>query len=383
MASNHPPRETQEPASSKYAALAGALRRQILQGQFQAGDKLTSENRLAEQYGLSRQTVRQALSLLEQEGLLLRQRGSGTYVNYAPLKTERTHTVGVIATYISDYIFPSIVRGMEEELTAKGYHITLGVTKNRVEEEARILRSFLEGGVDGLIVEGTKTDFPNPNLALYRQLEAKGIPVVFFNAYYRDLPSVYVVTNDRKSGWDAAEFLIRRCGCKKLGGIFKSDDNQGHQRYAGFSQAILHHGCQLDDDAVLWYTTADRESFFSDAAMPAVFSRLKGCDGVVCYNDQIACRLIRALQEQGLSVPESVSVIGFDNDGISQYGPVQITTFHHPKEEMGMEAAGRLLNMMEEGAKVSPLVMDMPLLIRRSTRQDETGEILGAKRRNP
>ena len=158
---------------------------------------------------------------MEQEGLLLRQRGSGTYVSFAAPRKEKTHSIGVITTYITDYIFPTIVRGIEEELTRNGYHLTLGVTKNRVENEARLLRSFLENRVDGLIVEGTKTAFPNPNLDLYRQLEAMGIPVVFFNGYYRELPSVYVVTNDRKSGWDAAEYLIRRSGCRKLGGNFQ------------------------------------------------------------------------------------------------------------------------------------------------------------------
>ena len=265
-----------ESGKSKYIMLANLLRQQILGGQYHAGDKLASENQLSQQYGLSRQTVRQALALLEQEGLLLRQRGSGTYVSFAAPRREKTHVIGVITTYITDYIFPTIVRGIEEELTRNGYHLTLGVTKNRVENEARLLRSFLENRVDGLIVEGTKTAFPNPNLGLYCQLEAMGIPVVFFNGYYRELPSVYVVTNDRKCGWDAAEYLIRHSGCRKLGGIFKSDDTQGHERYAGFSQAILKEGRELDDDAVIWYTTADKETLFSPENAPGIVRRLQG-----------------------------------------------------------------------------------------------------------
>lgn len=358
----------EDPSISKYMALANSLRRKILQGDLQAGDKLASENQLALQYGFSRQTVRQALALLEQEGLLSRQRGSGTYVSHAVSPAERTHTVGVIATYITDYIFPAIVRGIEEELTRHGYHLTLGVTSNRVENEARLLHSFLENRVDGLIVEGTKTAFPNPNLELYRQLEARGVPVVFFNGYYRDLPSVYVVTNDRKSGQDAAEYLIRTCGCRKLGGIFKSDDSQGHERYAGFARTVLQYGCELNDDAVLWYTTADRDSLFGEEPALSAVRRLRGCDGVVCYNDQIAYTLIGRLQKEGISVPEAVNVIGFDDAGISEYSPVKITTFSHPKERLGTEAARRLLHMVEQGSRERPLVMDMPLIVKESTR---------------
>lgn len=357
-----------ESGKSKYIMLANLLRQQILGGQYHAGDKLASENQLSQQYGLSRQTVRQALALLEQEGLLLRQRGSGTYVSFAAPRREKTHVIGVITTYITDYIFPTIVRGIEEELTRNGYHLTLGVTKNRVENEARLLRSFLENRVDGLIVEGTKTAFPNPNLGLYCQLEAMGIPVVFFNGYYRELPSVYVVTNDRKCGWDAAEYLIRHSGCRKLGGIFKSDDTQGHERYAGFSQAILKEGCELDDDAVIWYTTADKETLFSPENAPGIVRRLQGCDGVVCYNDQIAYGLIDSLQKAGIAVPEQVSVFGFDNSSVSEYSPIKISTFAHPKERLGVEAARRLLRMVEQGTKETPLVMDMEPVVKESTR---------------
>ncbi len=62
-----------------------------------------------------------------------------------------------------------------------------------------------------MIVEGTKTAFPNPNVELYRKLEKMGVPVVFFNSYYRDLPNaVYVVTDDKKAGRQAVELLLTK-----------------------------------------------------------------------------------------------------------------------------------------------------------------------------
>lgn len=350
----------------KYAALANDIREKILRGVYQNGDKLPSENELAGQFHLSRQTVRQALGLLEVEGVLSRQRGSGTYVDLSGEKPQSTKnmTVGVITTYITDYIFPSITRGIEEVLSQRGYHLSLGVTKNRVENESRLLRSFLESGVDGIIVEGTKTAFPNPNLPLYRMLEQQGIPCVFINGYYRELHPAYVVTDDRGCGQQAAEFLLS-LGRRRLGGIFKSDDMQGHERYAGFAEGLVKGGGDLVDDYIAWYTTGDKETLFQDNA-EYLLERVKHCNGVVCYNDQIAYGLILLLQKHGVRVPEDIAVVSFDNSSISEYSPVKITSFDHPKERLGAAAAEMMLFMAETGKKEMSLVLPMELVVKQS-----------------
>ena len=359
--------ETEEEKTAKYTLLIDFIKRQIADGVYRQGDKLSSENKLAQQFGFSRQTIRQGLGVLEQEGVLVRRRGSGTYVNRLAAKAEKTMNIGVITTYITDYIFPGITRGIEETLSQHGYHLTLGVTKNRVENESKILYSFLEGKVDGLIVEGTQTAFPNPNLSLYRRLTQKGIPYIFINGFYKELNAPYVVTNDRKCGLQAAEYLLRTGRNQKIGGIFKSDDMQGHERYAGFAAGVLKHGGILSDDAVLWYTTADVGTLFSDAGVPRLLKCFADCAGVVCYNDQIAYALIQRLQKSGVRVPEQISVIGVDNANVSQYSPIPITTFDHPKEQLGREAAERIIRMVAYGTKEQPLVIDMPMIVREST----------------
>lgn len=358
-------RDTQPP---KYRLLADVIKEQITAGLYLPGDKLSSENELSSQFGYSRQTVRQALGILEHEGILLRQQGSGTYIHSAVPKSDRTHNIGVITTYITDYIFPSITRGIEEELSKRGYQLTLGVTKNRVENEAKILKSFLESKMDGMIVEGTKSAFPNPNIPLYHQLQKEGIPCVFINGYYRDLPCVSVVTNDRRCGFQAAEYLLHGASNRKIGGIFKSDDMQGHERYAGFAGAILEYGAELNDESILWYTTADREEIFCENNASHLLNSLRGCDGIVCYNDQIAYAIIELLLKHGIRIPEEVEVIGFDNSNLSEYSKVKITTFDHPKELLGRQAADKIINMIERNAKEKSLVMEMGFVVKESTK---------------
>lgn len=92
---------------------------------------------------------------------------------------QRTMTIGVLSSYISNYIFPSIIRGIEQELSSHGYSMRLAATENRVDNESTLLHRYLDNPVDGLIVEGTKTTLPNPNIALYHKLSRQGTPLVF------------------------------------------------------------------------------------------------------------------------------------------------------------------------------------------------------------
>ena len=132
---------------AKYIHLFEELKRRILQGEYQNGQRLPGENEMAGEFSMSRQTVRQALSLLEQEGFIQRRQGSGTYVRRVERRRERSWNVGVVATYISEYIFPSIMRGIEGELSEEGFFPLLSATKNRVDNERRILEDYMERGV--------------------------------------------------------------------------------------------------------------------------------------------------------------------------------------------------------------------------------------------
>lgn len=129
----------------------------------------------------------------------------------------------------------------------------------------------------------------------------------------------------------------------------------------------MSNGCSIGDDCVVWYTTAERSRLFRPDNRDYMFERLRGCDGIVCYNDQIAYGVIDLLTSRGVRVPEDVLVVGFDNSSISEYSPVKITSFAHPKDEMGRIAANKLINMLRGTEPEYPLVLDMPLFEKQST----------------
>lgn len=198
--------------------------------------------------------MRQALSQLAEQGLITRRQGSGSIVNAGAdhvLTRQRSYTVAVITTYIGEYIFPDIMRGIEQVLNLNQYAPLISATRNRVDSERRILLNCLDRLPDGLIVEGTKTALPNPNIDLYQKLYNLGIPTVFINGFYPDPAGNRSLSLQMTSGMAGCKpILLIRKGHTQIGGIFKSDDIQGHRRYAGFIQAMRDAGVALNDDRI-------------------------------------------------------------------------------------------------------------------------------------
>lgn len=336
----------------KYMELANKLRTNIQSGAYRNGQKLPSENELAASTGYSRQTVRQAISILEREGFALRIQGSGTYVRSIRPRRADTYNIGVVTTYIGEYIFPAILEGIDEVLSENGYTSMLSATRNRLDNERRILTELLQKPIDGLLVEGTKTGLPNPNIDLYNRFAQSGIPVIFMNSYYADLQNpLYVVANDQEGGSIACQLLLKK-GHKHIAGIFKSDDMQGLRRYAGFTQVLCGAGLPVTDDHILWYTTENRSSLLAAEAARIV----QGCTAVVCYNDEAALEIIQALQKEGLPLPGRVEIVSFDNSTLAQLSPVPFLSLSNPKEALGRIAAKKLLNVLH-GATETPAIL--------------------------
>ena len=336
---------------TKHRQLAEQLRAGIADGSYPPGKKIPSENELARTLSVSRQTVRQAIGTLENEGLLTRVRGSGTYVrSQLPIKRQATERIGVIVTYLDDYIFPTIVQGIEGVLSANGYTLTLGLTYNKVENERKALRQILDAGVDGLIVEGTKSALPNPNRELYEELQHEQLPFLFINGYYENLGGGYVVMDDCQAGATVCHALIQK-GHTAIGGIFKSDDMQGHKRYEGFAAEMSRNGLAIKDDAALWYTTEDIPYMFGGAMDEVLLRRLEGVTGVVCYNDQIAVCLWELLRRAGKAVPRDVSLVSVDNSALALSPAYDLTSFEYPALAVGQQAANGLLQMLRGQAE--------------------------------
>ena len=326
--------------NAKYQMVADALRTGILDGTYQK--TLPTELALCDRFQVSRQTVRQALSLLESERLIDRRQGSGSHIRERkePVPHRRL-SIAVVTTYISDYIFPSILREIEAVCSENNSAPLLFATQNQFDNERKILQTLLGmEQLDGVLVEGTKTGLPNPNIALYRQLMDKGIPLVFMHGNYEQLPDTLSVLDDNVAGGRMLVEYLYRKGHRKIAGIFKYDDLQGRQRFVGYLDAMQELGLSLADKDILWYSTDQKDSFLRDGfSVTWTDELLSRSTALICYNDEIASRVVSYLTKKGISIPGDVAVVSFDNSQYSEMSIPRITSLSHERHNVGRLAA--------------------------------------------
>ena len=350
-----------EKKSTKYQELIDYVYNLIDDGTLKSGDRLFSENELSAMFHISRQTVRRAIGELEENGVVKRIRGSGTYIgDNRQENLKKRNRIAVVTTYVDSYIFPKTIQGIEKVLSEHGYFVQIAFTNNTLVLEDMISQD----DVAGVIVEGTKSGLPNPNLFLYRKLMKRRIPILFFNTFYPELDVPHVSLNDVEAGSKAVQFLIEK-GHKDIGAILKLDDGQGRLRYLGYLNAMEAAGLPVKDSRMIWIDT--EESRQLSLCMDRILSRLEGCSAVLCYNDQVAFQLIHLLRERKIAIPEQLAVISIDDSDLARHSEVPITSLPHPKEKLGEAAANRLLEMLNGRYKNATFEFSTRVVEREST----------------
>lgn len=359
-----------ENGKPKYFTLMEELKEKIISGRIQPGEKLPSENQFTVQYSLSRHTVRKALSLLEQEGYIEACHGKGTFCSEKMRHMKKSRNIAVVTTYISDYIFPRLIQGMDNVLSEQGYSIILKNTGNSRQKEAKCLEELLQKDIDGLIIEPSKSQLSCRHPGLYENLEKYQIPYIFIQGIYTEMKDKpHILMDDARGGYLVTKYLLEQ-GHRRITGFFKADDIQGIQRHKGYVRALQEAGIPYDPDLVVWFHTEDRRSKPSMMVKEMVKTGSLP-HGIVCYNDQIAVQVIESLEDCGLQVPKDISVTGYDNSLYAQRG-TGITTIAHPQERLGEMAAELILEKIngvsEEDSKVERLIQP-ELIVRGSCRR--------------
>lgn len=353
--------------NSKYYMLKEYLRDEMLSGRIMPGDKIPSENLLANKFSLSRHTVRKSIALLVNEGLLYTEHGRGTFSSGALRKSRDSKNIGVITTYISEYIFPQVISGIDEVLAKSGYSIILKNTGNDCLCEAVCLKDILGKDISGLIVEPTRSALYTSNIKYFETLDRYGIPYVFIHGCYEQLGQKPCILLDDAGGMYDMVLHLVKTGHRNISGIFKADDMQGLNRHKGFVRALSECGLSYDPEKVIWFHTEDR-STKPFAALKGLLADGREIDAVACYNDEVAFNTVKLLTSIGRRVPEDISVTGFDDSYLAEACPVKLTTAKHPKNDLGREAAALVLELISgnlSGPEVR--VIKPELVLRNST----------------
>ncbi|ANS77344.1 GntR family transcriptional regulator [Paenibacillus yonginensis] len=353
----------------KYQVIIEELKSQILSGGYNPGDQIPTEAALQETYKVSRQTVRKAILELSNEGFLRSEKGSGTYVsNQYRSKSggnPANRTIGVITTYISDYIFPSIIRGIEGRLNEDNYSLLLASTNNDVAQEKKALEMMLSFGVDGLIIEPTKSNLYNPNIAYYLSFKEQDVPFIMINAYYEELDVPFFCLDDVQSSYLATRELIAK-GHTQIGLVAKMDDLQGKYRMKGYIKALGEAKLRFRPEQVLSFNTETKHALNANLRKFLDDNR-EELTALVCYNDEVGLEVVNVCRQLGLSIPDELSIIGQDNSYIAKNANIKLTTLTHPQEQMGRDAADWIIKKLQGKKDLPSSTYYQPVLIEGET----------------
>ncbi len=274
------------------------------------------------------------------------------------LVTQRTYTIGLVVTSISDPFVDAIVDGIEALATREGYSVFLSSSHADPGREIAVVEAFHRRRVDGVIVLASRVG------SLYTErLQELGVPIVLINNQAGG-EYVYSVSADNLGGARNAVCHLIELGHRRIAYVgchFRPPSNR--HRLEGYRQALTRAAIPYDPNLVIH----PRE--FSDlengrVALPHLLDA--GATAVFCYNDRMAIGLMNAARDQGIRIPQDLSVVGFDDIEASALVTPRLTTVRQPRYEMGQRAMAMLLSLLA-GEEVQDIVLPTELIIREST----------------
>jgi DNA-binding LacI/PurR family transcriptional regulator len=325
----------------KYRQLKTILEARIREGVWGHGVRVPSEPELAVQFGLSRQTVRQAQELLEAEGWLTREQGRGTFVCNPPRPRRAAagnagqRDVGVLIPCITISLYPALARGLEDILREHGYHLVVGSYDVIPEKEQRCLGDMVAKPVAGLVACPSYNSRP----ADYQAALAQGVPLVLMDSPLPGIEVDLVATDGYWSALHGAAELVRS-GCRRvafLAGHFTAATSR--ERLAGCRSALEAAGLELAPELIL---EGDFAAAFGYQATRRLLAEHPEVDGLFIANDPITVGAVQAALEAGVRPGNGLQVCTFDEPDLPLEWRRAMILLKQPRYDLG-RAAGELL----------------------------------------
>ena len=332
--------------------------------------KLPPERILAEKYHVSRQTVRNALEILEKEGCVHRVQGSGCGITGQLPKSGR-NTIGLLLECKGLYTGPIKASLFRTLLQKSDLQLKVFSSDLRVSGERSALLEILEdSSILALIAEPVLSNIDSPNSELYEKIAAKGIPVIFMGGFYRNLQSFPFVKGDDFQGGRLLTKELLKKGHSRLGAIFNANSGQGQGRYLGMCRTLAEAGLELPDDNILWYTSRQlwelRDKNNTDFLIKYIRSNMSSVTALICQDDSIASALAQELKYARLHIPSDISILSFDNSYLAEYSGAALSSLGYPPEGDPVHVTLQLLFRLLQGQPAASRLLSWQLYDRHS-----------------
>ncbi len=284
-------------------------------------------------------------------------------LNYRPsvvasaLTGKQTKTIGLLIPDISNPFFAEIARSIEDQSHERGFNVMMCSTDNLKEKEERYLSLLVRQQIDGLIVASA--------FRCARLLEdvAKEVPITLVASEIPRLSINTVTVDDYKGGYLAASYLLS-LGHTKIA-IIAEGVRSNKPRLDAFRDVMEEANIPIRDGYVI-QTEALMTRGYESAKQ--LFSLKERPTAIFACNDLLAIGVVQAAKEAGLSIPQDVSIIGFDNTILSTNTSPMLTTVAQPIKEMGAKVVDLLIEEMKEPKSYKErLLLSPELIVRQST----------------
>ena len=359
----------------KYKWLVEQLR-EIISDSIQKGiNKLPTEQELTVRYRVSRQTVRAALAVLEDEREIRRIKGSGAYITGLS-SLENRNIVGILIPDEQQYEYPALINDIRVALAAEGFSCKVYPTHSHVDQERQILQFLLKSPLRALIVEPVKSALPSPNTELYQKLIQRGTSILFLGCAYPQLSQIPVIYEDNLYGAGLLVQSLVEKGHSSIAGIFQMDDQRGLERYQGFLDAMQNQGLTVPDRNICWYTIQELDDFRQSRDISFLKKFLERITpdytAFICEDDFIAwllweelslgqekkiathASLSSSLQSTGFkttsadhSFETTIALAAFNTSYLTTSGLLRATTLTHQTHQPGTLAAQMSINKLK------------------------------------
>jgi LacI family transcriptional regulator len=280
------------------------------------------------------------------------------------LRQQQTNTIGVMVHELNSNFITSVLAGIEKVTTQAGYDLIIAHSSESMTKEAANARNLFNKRVDGLIAS---LSFDTTDLDHFKPFTDKGVPVIFFDRVEQDGNNTVVIIDNTRCGYVATEHLIKQ-GCKRIAHVTSSlKRNVYSQRYKGYRDALYDNRISFDESLLI---VSDLSENAGVEAAEKIIKMKPLPDGIFITNDFVAAVCMRTLKEHGVSIPEDIAIVGFNNDAIGKLIEPTLTTINYPGIDMGEIAARSLINHLKGEIDIhqtNTIIVRSDLIVRQSS----------------
>ncbi len=310
---------------------------------------------IARELGVSISTVSKSLKDYAEISLDTRQKvqAFAKLYNYKPnnialsLKNRRTNIIGVILPEIVHHFFSSVIKGIEDVAVTKGYTIVIGVSNESSEKEKTIISKLSNGSVDGFILSLSEESLQKEDYSHLNEAVDLELPIVLFDRVTEKIDCDKIIIDDKLVAFENVDYLIKK-GHKRIAFLTTEDYlSVGKLRTDGYYEAIKKNNLPVDESLIIRINT---QSDYNEVIEKLV--KNNSIDAIVTVNEFFAATSINVLKNNGIKIPEEVSILSLSDGLISRYTSPSITAINQNGYLMGQSSATLLINRIESKTEI-------------------------------